>query len=699
MNIREKFLENDMLNMFNMIEKNELQNQTIINKLVQIKKIMNQGIDKSEYLINLSQQELKKINTMYGINSDLLEHRDLVKEIIENVNYQSEEKYPVMFAHNLLLIDKVMIENLLEKNTDRVVLRELTQLLCLIKMQKAVSIKEIITIKDIPLDYNEQFIETMVLEKRISNKIQKSMTFIELIDNIEGLYLENKASEYKLLDTGKSIYAKAVQELASIVLIDPEEENLIEFKDGKICFNMHSFNMYSQIELNKDRKRELVQALKLIINEQDNEANNYSYILFQQQEKIVSLLEKRISEEDIDYAISKLPTKKREISPLKRQQIMNLLKVNEKDRFIIFENETINMSNLENLMTPEFKKEQIISYFIIMSGKDNENMECKLLNNKTINFNSFKDMFYIEDLLQRQLTQYSLSDILQTIHDFKKDKIFNQANEKIIDYIISDKFVQKFSYNNMNKEMIFINESRCVFNEKIISNIDNIKNDKLLEMYLLCEDRVVKELGENITIDNRVSNLQKYKIMIEDKLKYQVNEKDIMNALENIEKKSNTLIQSKKEVFQTMSITLNAKEVYEISNDIVQLSLHEGLIAICSFNEVICDKLLKKELTETSKREFCQALLLYEVKNKNTEIKNPKEYKVKIHDNFEKIDEYKDKIREKLMNNIVEEEINQSVGYLVSQLHEESQRNIQTSITVLKKKLGIKGQSIFKSRL
>lgn len=689
MSIRDDFLNIDKEFLVSGNSTEDLQLQYALKtKINDIKQILK---EQSTSKVELDKNELDMICKIYSIDSGQEEDRNLIKEIISKTNFNTQFNYPVVFMYNLLVINNEIVNNYLKGNKhEDVVLRELTQLLTIIKLNKKQELKEIATIGSLPFDSNEQFNEILSLEENITKKIKNTISFEDLISFLSAL-----DSDIEFSEEGKKLYGQVVYEVEQIVLGSPLTDNLVEFKNKKLCFNQHSLNQYLQAPLNNDRKRELIQSLVLIVN-QEKQINNYSHTIFEQKNKIIDFLERKVTQEEIDNAIDKLPKEQGKISSQVVQNINSLLKVNEVNKFLIFENISINENNMDKLMTFDFKEDQIIIYFLIQCVNENENIECKLFNNKIIKFKDFNEVFYMEDLLKKQLTQYSLNEILQTVHEFKKDKIFSKEDQKIIDSVISENFIQKFSFNTANKEIIFINESRCVFNEKLISKLNDNQDNQILEMYLLTNQQLLENLSENIVIDKRIDNLKLYKDKLIDRLKYRITEKDIMDSIETIEKKSNTLIQSKDDVFQNATISLNAKEVPEISNDIVEFSYRNEELYLYSFNNKICEKLLKKELIDLSKREFVQALYLYEIKNKEITLKNKENHAIKVHDNFKEMLAYNDLVLQKLEYNINEEEIEKAINIINVKLNESQIQDLQYISNNIKKKCGLKIKSTFK---
>lgn len=448
---------------------------------------------------------------------------------------------------------------------------------------------------------------------------------------------------------------------------------------------------YKKVNLDENRKRELVQALYLIISNQ-RDFNEYSYVLFDKKEDVINLLKRKITQEEIKNAIEKLPNERQILEEEDLKKISEILKVNDKERFILFEQGNFNEDNFDSFLKNEYKKEQIILYFMILCTKEKKDISARLINNEKIEFNQFEKYFYLEDILQKKLSEYSLNDILSHLHEFKKEKIFTKDEERVMDNVISEKLIQKYSFNTINKEILFINPSRCVFNEKLMSKISEFETDQLIQVYLMTDKTMREELGENIVMDKRVENIEKYEESLRDKLKYKITEKDIIEAIESIEEKSNTLISSKDKIFHSVSIALNAKEVQEISNDIVEFSYRNQELYLYVFNETICEKLLKKELVDLSKREFVQALLLSDIKQKNIILKNSEGNEIKIHDNFKEVEKYQEKIINKIAYQISEEQIDKAIKIITDKI----ENNLESNINYIKKKCGIKVKSAFK---
>lgn len=658
----------------------------ITNQINNIKDILN---DKKVNL-TLTKNDIENLCRWFNIDTNKNEERDFIKGLLQKVDYDTGHNYPVVFTNNLLYIDSGIVENYLKEELNEEILRELIQVLTLIKLEKIRPLKEIAQIGSLEFDTVFELSDLMKYEKEIENKIKKMSTFASLIH-----FLSPFENDFNVTEEGKKIFEKVIYELEKLLFNNPENENLIEFHKNKICFNEHSLNEYQEVELNEDRKRELIQALYLIFSKQ-KDTNDYSGILLNKEEQLLKVLQRKVTIEEINEAIGKLPEERQILTENNKEKFYTIIKVNDTSRFILFEQGIYNEDNFESLMTDKFKEEQIILYFMILCTKENKDMQCRLLNNETIYFNQFEKYFYIEDILHKSLSEYTLNDILVHIHEFKKDKIFSKENEMIIDTVISENLVQKYSFNKINKEVLFINPDRCVFNEKLMSKINEFELNQLTEIYLMTNKTLREELGQNIIIDKRVENIQKYESALRDKLKYKITEKDIQEVIESIEEKSNTLITSKNKIFQSVSIELNAKEVKEISNDIVEFSYRNQELYLYVFNESICEKLLKKELVDLSKREFAQALLLSEVKQKNILLKNPEGNEIKIHENFKEIEKYQEMIVDKISYQISEEEIDKALKIITDKLENSIKENLQYIINNVKKKCGIKVKSTFK---
>lgn len=660
--------------------------EEISNQINSIKDILN-GKDVD---LTLSKNDLDNLCKWFNIDTSQSEERDFIKELIQKVEYKSGHNYPVVFTHNLLYINPYTVEEYIKADLNEEIVRELIQLVTLIKLEKSQSLKEIAKIGTLEFDTVYDMSELMQYEKDIENKIKKTTNFASLIN-----YLSPFENDFSFTEEGKKKFEKVVYELETLVFYDTENENLIEFNKDKICFNEHSFNEYQKVELNDDRKRELIQSLYLVVSNQED-TNEYSGSLFEKKQQLIHYLQRKVSIEEINEAIEKIPGERQILSENNKEKLFLTLKVNDTSRFMLFEQGIFNDDNFDALMTEEYKDEQIILYFIILCAKESKEIYCRFINNETIQFNQFEKYFYIEDILQKKLSEYTLNDILSHLHEFKKDKIFTKENEMIMDTIISEKLVQKYSFNTTNKEVLFINSSRCVFNEKLMSKINEFELAQLIEIYLITNKTLREELSENIVMDKRVDNSQKYEESLKDKLKYKITEKDIQEAIESIESKSNTLISSKDKIFQMVSIELNAKEVKEISNDIVDFSYRNQELYLYGFNENMCEKLLKKELVDLSKREFAQALLLSEIKQKNVILKNPEGNEIKVHENFKEVEKYHDMIIDKISYQITEEQIDKALKIITDKVENTIKETLQYTINNIKKKCGIKVKSAFK---
>ena len=683
MSVKEYFLKKSIELDLGQINTEEVD---LMRNIDQAKKALTSN-DKS---ITVTQDTIKEICKWYKIDSNVKEHRDLLKEIIQKSNYVPKYNYPVIFTNNLLYVESKSLENYLKKENDNDVLRELTQLLALIKIHKTERLENIATLKYLPFDSVVDLSQFFVYEKQIEQKIKQSCNFVSLID-----YLAALPKDLNFNEIGQKICTQVVYELEKILIAHPEEQNLIESHKDQVFFNEYALDSYVQLELNQNRKRESIQALYLIVSGQNAEVNIFNTNLKDKKEILVNLLKRQVTEEEIIDALHKLPGQRGKLNQTQFVEFSGLLKVEDRNKFIIFEEQLFNVGNFKQFLT-DFKEEQIVLYFIILCAKENPEFNCKLIDNKTINFSAFEQYFYLEDILKNKLSEYSLNDILKSIHDFQKNKIFSPQNEKIMDSIVSENLVNKYAFNIVNKELLFINTSRAVFNEKLMNNIEACSDSELLELFIMTQDNFIKNLGANIKIDKSIDNIKKYKDNIQDTLKYKVTEKDILENIENIEQKSNTLVESKNDVFKQISILLNAKEVKEINNDIVKFSYREDELYLYSFNEEICDKLLKKELSEAGKREFCQSLLLIEVKNKNMTLKNQQGNIVKIHDNFNVAENYHDAMIEKIYFQVTEEEVDKHISIITKKLDQQCVDMLKHTINNIKKKCGIKTKSAFK---
>lgn len=685
MNIKETFLNKSIESELGQINQEEVD---LMRNIDQVKKVIT-GDNKIAIVVH--QNTIDEICKWYKIDTNLSEHRNLVKEIIEKSHYLPKHNYPVIFTNNLLYIEHKSVESFLQKDNDKEVLRELTQLLTLLKIHKVEPLQNISKIKNLPFASIIDLNEFLKYEKQIEEKIKKSLNFVELVEHLSAL-----PPELKFNENGEKIAKKVVYELEKILINKPEEQNLIEEYKKHIFFNEYSLDCYVNLELNENRKRESIQALYLILSGQTDEHNIFSKNLTEKKDTLINYLKRQVTKPDILSALDKLPSQRGQFTKEQLEEFCSILKLEDRNKFIIFEEGIYNVGNFNNFLQDNFKQEQIVLYFMILCVKENPDFNCKLIDNKVIDFSVFEQYFYLEDILKKRLSDYSLNDILKSVHDFQKDKIFTKQNEKIMDSIISENLVNKYAFNTINQEVLFINSTRCVFNEKLISKIESLKESELLELFMMTQEKFVEDLANNIKLDKSVLNIKKYKEEIQDLLKYKITEQNILESIDSIQQKSNTLIESKNEIFKQVSILLNAKEVKEIKNDVVKSSFREDELYLYSFNEEICDKLLKKELSEVGKREFCQTLLLWEIKNKNIPLKNQQDNIVRIHDNFNVVEKYIDSIVDKIYFQVSEEEIDKSLSVITNRINSESIEAIKHSINNIKKKCGIKTKSAFK---
>lgn len=688
MSIRNKFLNHSLE-----YKKNTTQEIRAVldEKFLKLKMKINKELNED---VTLNMSELDFFCNSCDINYEEVEGRNLIKEIMQNVMFDTEDNYCVGVKYNLLYIDMNVVNDFLIKKNTKHILQELSQLLCIVKLQKEMPLNEIFIIGSIPIEYVDNKQDIALLEKKIINKIEKTMnfdTFVEFFGEFEKFLVLKKESQF--------IYEKVLHEMESILLENPENNTIIEFDmNSKFCFNLYTFNIFLDLPLTNEIKSELLQALFIICNADENLMSNYSRLIFLQKQKIINLLKHQVSREDVIESIDYLP-QILEIKNFNEEYIMNLLRVDSKNKFLIFEDGYVNIFNLDKLMTLELKEEQIVLYFIIQCMKENAEMQCTLLNRDNIKFSSFDSCCYLENLLKKLIELYSLNDILEVIYQFKQDKIFNNFDELCIKNVISNHIIPLFSFNFSNQEITFVNREYCLFNENLISEIKNLENSKLLELYLLNNDVLKNELNQKITIDKSIEKIKNYESSIKDKLKYQITESDIIDSIREIERKSNTLIKSQDNIFYEMSIALNAKEVLEIPNDVVEFFYHEESINLITFNEKNCFKLMHKELTDISKREFLQGILIYELSKVNILLMNEKETEIKIHENMNGIKNEISSMYKKLFNRVKEEEIDYYFSMITEQLNHSSKENTKIIIKIIKNKLGIKTTEIFKSML
>lgn len=684
MSIRENFLKKSIELDFDQVNQKEVD---LMRSIDEVKKVLTT----ENTSIVVTQDTINEICKWYKIDNKIEEHRNLIKEITQKSNYVSNYNYPVVFTHNLLYVETKHLESFLNKENDEDVLRELTQLLALLKINKIEPLENIATIKGLSFDSVNNLNDFMKYEVDIKNKIKQKLKFIDLIEHLGAL-----PNDLEFNDLGKKVYAQVVYELEELLVAKPEEQNLIESHKNQICFNEYALDCYLKLELDENRKRESIQALYLIFSGQTNEVNSFSGHLKDKKDILVNFLKRQVTREEIVDALTKLPGQRGRVNNQQFEEFSTILKVEDRNKFIIFEEGLFNAASFDNFLKESFKEEQIVLYFMMLCIKENPDFNCKLVNNKTVNFSDFEEYFYLEDILKKKLSDYSLNAILKTVHDFQKDKIFTTQNEKIMDSVISENLVNKYAFNTINKEVLFINTTRCVFNEKLMSKIELFKDSELLELCIMTNDKFVKDLGDNIKLDKSIVNIKKYAEQIKDAIKYKMTEQDISEAINQIEEKSNTLIESKNEVFKDISILLNAKEVKEINNDIVKTSYREEEVYLYSFNEDMCDKLLKKELSKVSAREFCQALLIVDIKNKNISLKNHNSNIIRIHDNFNDAEKYTDSMLEKIYFQVTDEEMDKHLSVVTSKVDNETLDSLKHIINNVKKKCGIKTKSAFK---
>lgn len=684
MSIREKFLNKSIELDFDQVNQKEVD---LMRSIDEVKKVLTT----ENTSIVVTQDTINEICKWYKIDNKIEEHRNLIKEITQKSNYVSNYNYPVVFTHNLLYVETKHLESFLNKENDDDVLRELTQLLALLKIHKIEPLENIARIKGLSFDSVNDLNDFMKYEVDIKNKIKQKLKFVDLIEHLGAL-----PNDLEFNDLGKKVYAQVVYELEELLVAKPEEQNLIESHKNQICFNEYALDCYLKLELDENRKRESIQALYLIFSGQTNEVNSFSGHLKDKKDILVNFLKRQVTREEIVDALTKLPGQRGRVNNQQFEEFSTILKVEDRNKFIIFEEGLFNAASFDNFLKESFKEEQIVLYFMMLCIKENPDFNCKLVNNKTVNFSDFEEYFYLEDILKKKLSDYSLNAILKTVHDFQKDKIFTTQNEKIMDSVISENLVNKYAFNTINKEVLFINTTRCVFNEKLMSKIELFKDSELLELCIMTNDKFVKDLGDNIKLDKSIVNIKKYAEQIKDAIKYKMTEQDISEAINQIEEKSNTLIESKNEVFKDISILLNAKEVKEINNDIVKTSYREEEVYLYSFNEDMCDKLLKKELSKVSAREFCQALLIVDIKNKNISLKNHNSNIIRIHDNFNDAEKYTDSMLEKIYFQVTDEEIDKYLSVVTSKVDNETLDSLKHIINNVKKKCGIKTKSAFK---
>jgi len=635
--------------------------------------------------VSLEQKELNQILSIYGVRAHKPEGRDFIKSIFNHAHIELNKTYPVAFEYNLLIINAPMIQEMLAKSLEDKDYRELAQALGLIKLHKQKPLEEIAFINSLPFDYTESFLSVIELEEKIEQRIEKVYKFDAFLS-----HLSPYENDFKIKKEYLPIYGDVFFQLEKSLLKNPLSDNLIEFNKDKICFNHYSLTRY--MESGQYNTREMIQALVLGLCCSRADVSDYSHSLFEQKDILIEALKRKVSPDEIKSAVSLLADK---YSDLDFSGVEQLLQCEYKDKFLLFNHGEINKSNIDKLF--ESTSEQAVLYFMIQCFKEDPSMSCKLRSNQDIYFQNFTEAFYLEALLKKELSKQPLNDILTCIHEFKKDKIFDGPQEAIIDKVLAEHFVSRFSHNTNNKEILFINDAQCVFNEKLISKVQDLALEDLVELYLFTNSQLIEELSQNISMDKNIGLIAGHELKISDKIKYVTTERDILNALDKLEKKSNTLIGSRDSILTDLSIRLNAKESEGVFNDVVYFVKKDNELKMCSYSSEVCDKLMQKDLSDVSKREFIQAILLHEAISRDIALINLQKNVVKIHDNFNNFPA--EEARAKLHSKITEEEANTYMHYVTSYLAPESLEQLQAAFNSSKRMVGLEVVNSFKHLL
>jgi hypothetical protein len=630
----------------------------------------------------------KNMDELLSISQKISDSKFEIQQYLKNIFNQTsieETTEIVSFFHNILIIHLPNIEKYIQNfsNTKqdkekKIFARELLQLLFLIKMHNQKNLDSItLNSEKLPLLYTDDFLSALTYEKKIENTLVEKLNFSEIISfiNISSIVGELTEERTKICQT-------VLNDICKKTLISIENQNLIEKNGSFLFFNEASFEYYKLKSFQKHHKRELLQSLSLIL---ENQINSFSFtgeVLLSKKDEIIQLLINKISQQEIQLAIDSLPEPYKDISEEKTIEILNAYPDN---HYFDFESSKTYSQNLNNILLKDtFFKDNVLLYFIIQCYHLKKDFSCSLLDKKNITFSSFSSLFYLEKPIEDYLKNYSINKIFNVLHEFKKDKIFSKENELIVHKIFEEILFDKFAKNIANQELILLNHQQCFFNENLVSQIQNLSDSDLLELFLISQNSTHQCLSKNIYINPNILNLQKYQPQLIEKLKYHISEKDILVALENIEKKSNTILQEKEKIFLNTSIQLNAVENLEDHSKNEAISIkgfrsNETQKIIINFQKDTCLKFLYKDLSNISKRELLQSLLIYDIYSKNIQ-----ESSIILHENIQEIEPLKPLIEKKLYQNISEEEIENYANHILSKFS----NNLSPILNRIKHKLG-----------
>lgn len=632
----------------------------------------------------------KNMEELLSISQKISDSKFEIQQYLKNIFNQTtieETTEIVSFFHNILIIHLPNIEKYIQNfsNTQqdkekKIFARELLQLLFLIKMHNQKNLDSItLNSEKLPLLYTDDFLSALTYEKKIEDTLVEKLNFSEIIS-----FINISCIVGELTEEGTKICQAVLRDICKKTLLSIDNQNLIEKNGSFLFFNDASFEYYQLQSFQKHHKRELLQSLVLIVEDQINSFSFTGEVLLSKKDEIIQLLINKISQQEIQLAIESLPEPYQNISKEKTIEILNAYPDN---HYFDFESSKTYSQNLNNILLKDtFFKDNVLLYFIIQCYHLKPDFSCSLLNKKNIAFSSFSSLFYLENPIQDYLKNYPINKILTILHEFKKDKIFSKENEMIVHQIFEEILFDKFSQNTANKELIFLNHQQCFFNENLISQIQDLSDSDLLELFLISHNITHQCLSKNIYINPNVLNISKYQSKMIEKLKYHISEKDILVALENIEKKSNTIIQEKEKIFLDTSIQLNAIENLEDHSKNEAISMknfktnNDTHKIIITFQKDTCFKFLSKDLSNISKRELLQSLLIYDIYSKNIQ-----DSSVIFHENLQEIKSLKPFIEKKLYQNISEEEIENSANYVLSKFS----NDLSHLLNRIKNKLGL----------
>lgn len=614
----------------------------------------------------------------------------------------SKDTECIAFSYQQLVFNKIQFDKFLITSLNKDSERELFQTYFVSYLIKHIPLKNFLNKNNGESIFIDPELVILAHNSVIQAQLKEKLRLELSEENIFSyLYLLNVDLDFSQSDRDlivDNIFSSIFNELEPL----PTDELIVDAK-GCLFFNFKQFDrFFSSIKNGENDSlyqvalRELTQSFFLAQVAKENIRMDYLSNLHQLVyyfDILQSLLEKKVSSEELEHFLSHLPKKIPHYDELSIdffEQTKRQLKIKDRSKcHIIYTDSILDFdakqckAYLEEDLTEDSCIQLSQAYFLIQCIKQfGHNFKIMTFFGTPFPIDEdFYDIVHYEKEIANKLLNFEGKYFLRALTHLKKDIYFEDKQELfIIDKILPYCFKQLSLQNSRQKrEIIFFFGKTGIFQTDVYHEFMNKELDESVkrELVHVCfMNHYVKLFSDNLKKNGFIIHPSFYQIDsylsdIHTALYGQFDEKDLAHYLDILEEFISFSTQERDIIFDLLSIELNVCEnrVF-MHNDIMVFQYKKTHLTQIDFDERVCKKLLAKPINETTIREFSQALFLYYCfKHLKTYIKNNEQEAVIFGGSFSQLAHYIDAIYEKLQGHIDDGQFDNAVAIITGKLY------------------------------